>query len=520
MRSLNAGAIRNAQRMIRSAALYDAEGDYVAAAKVCARAVSLLRNLRPGKQVGVVLQHALQALGRVRLAQGQYSEAESLLKESLEIAQRRPGRNLLEVAWALNELAACYKHMARYPEAGQLYQQALSIAESALGPNHHEVATIYHNLGDLEHAASNPERGEPFARRALRIHVRTLGPEHPAVAADEASLAALLDQQRKYDEAICLYGRALSIFERDHGPEHAEVAVILNNLAAIFVVKGRGEEAERLYRRALAIKKKLLGQNHPDVAVTLNNLAMLLQVRRRYSEARTLFLRAIRMFEKYYGTEHPQVAACSQNYSRLLQKMKLPDEARRHKRLSRSILSRVEQLSGGGPAVTATINPAFSCFRLSVMESKIHRWGVFAGERIPPGRKVIEYTGKRISLRAARRRRDGALDYLFRLDERNVIDGTVGGSGAEYINHSCEPNLSTRRLRSHIFYFSRRLIAPGEELTVDYRFSPFAPAVPCLCGSASCRGRINLTRRQYSILRRSIGAKVRRKQVSLRSAAS
>jgi tetratricopeptide (TPR) repeat protein len=467
MRFLNSRSILNARRMIRSAAPYEAERNYVAAAKVCARAVAALRRERSSREIDIALHRALHTFGRVRLAQGLYSEAESLLKESLDLARRRLGPNHLKVVWALNELATCYKHMARYREAGELYQRALSIAESAPGPNHPEVATIYRNLGDLEHAAGNPERGEPFARRALRMHVRTLGPEHPAVAADQASLAALLDQQRKYDEAMCLYGRALSIFERVHGPEHPDVAVILNNLAAIYAMKGRGEEAERFYRRALGLKRKLLGNNHPDIAVTLNNLAMLLKVQRKYSQAQLVFIRAIRIFEKYYGTEHPKVAACLQNYSGLLQKMKLTDEARRLKRQSRSILSRVEQLRGGGPAVTATINPAFSCFHLSVRESRIHRWGVYAGEYIPPRRKVIEYTGKRISLRAARRRGGGSLDYLFRLDGSTVIDGTVGGSGAEYINHSCDPNLGTRRIRGHICYFSIRPIALGEELTVD-----------------------------------------------------
>ena len=55
----------------------------------------------------------------------------------------------------------------------------------------------------------------------------------------------------------------------------------------------------------------------------------------------------------------------------------------------------------------------------------------------------------------------------------------VGGSGAEYINHSCDPNLKTRKIGQHIFYFSKRPIAAGEELSVDYKFSRSAERVPC-----------------------------------------
>jgi SET domain-containing protein len=68
----------------------------------------------------------------------------------------------------------------------------------------------------------------------------------------------------------------------------------------------------------------------------------------------------------------------------------------------------------------------------------------------------------------------------------------VGGSGAEIINHSCEPNLRASIRQGHILYFSKRAIRPGEELTVDYRFSDEIERVRCACGARGCRGVINL----------------------------
>jgi uncharacterized protein len=130
---------------------------------------------------------------------------------------------------------------------------------------------------------------------------------------------------------------------------------------------------------------------------------------------------------------------------------------------------------------------------MKLARSKIHRWGVYSTERIPAGRKVIEYTGERINRRETKRRAEGTdLIYLFTLDAYWTIDGSVGGSGAEFINHSCEPNLVSRILKGHILYMSCRSIAPGEELTVDYRFDKKVERVDCLCGAKSCRGTINL----------------------------
>ena len=139
-----------------------------------------------------------------------------------------------------------------------------------------------------------------------------------------------------------------------------------------------------------------------------------------------------------------------------------------------------------------TIDPRYACFALSIRESRIHRRGVYAEERIPARRKVIEYTGERISRRETKRRGDGPVTYLFTLDDYWTLDGAYGGSGAEIINHSCDPNLRSWNFRGHILYMSRRVIHRGEELTVDYRFSKDIETVACRCGAKTCRGTINL----------------------------
>src|SRR6267142_2633822 len=118
-----------------------------------------------------------------------------------------------------------------------------------------------------------------------------------------------------------------------------------------------------------------------------------------------------------------------------------------------------------------SINPKYACFKLSIRQSSIHRRGVYAEEHIPARRKVIEYTGEKISRRETKRRGDGDITYLFTIDDYWTLDGAFGGSGAEIINHSCDPNLYAWNFHKHILYMSKRVIQRGEELTVDYRFS-------------------------------------------------
>src|ERR1700693_4238607 len=121
------------------------------------------------------------------------------------------------------------------------------------------------------------------------------------------------------------------------------------------------------------------------------------------------------------------------------------------------------------------IAPRFSRYRLRVDSSSIHQKGVFAAESIPAAKKVIEYTGQLLTWaqaikleRTLEKRGAPKNDYLAQLNRNWIINGAVRGSGAELINHSCQPNLSPRRIGGHLFYFSRRRIRQGEELAGEY----------------------------------------------------
>ena len=135
------------------------------------------------------------------------------------------------------------------------------------------------------------------------------------------------------------------------------------------------------------------------------------------------------------------------------------------------------------------LDPAASKFNLKIRRSRIHRYGVVTLEKIPKRTRVIEYTGERISRREVSRRLEGEFTYIFLLNSYWGIDGAVNGSGAEIINHSCEPNLEAHIIEErHIYYVSLRAIKAGEELTVDYSFDPNQDPHKCHCGTKTCRG--------------------------------
>jgi uncharacterized protein len=126
-------------------------------------------------------------------------------------------------------------------------------------------------------------------------------------------------------------------------------------------------------------------------------------------------------------------------------------------------------------------------FRLRIGRSRIHRYGVFALEDIPLGREVIEYTGRKLSLDQAALLKAPHDDYLVGPFHGQGINGSVGGSGAQFINHSCDPNLTWQRRKGRLFFYSRKPIRAGQELTMYFSHPIKARLVPCVCGARNCR---------------------------------
>jgi SET domain-containing protein len=159
---------------------------------------------------------------------------------------------------------------------------------------------------------------------------------------------------------------------------------------------------------------------------------------------------------------------------------------------------------------------------IAVRKSRIHGTGVFARKNIPAGTRIIEYVGDRITKRESDRRYQIAWDraqngngdegivYIFTLNKRHDIDGSVSWNTAKYINHSCDPNCETDILRGHIWIIATRDIRRGEEISYNYGYDfDSYEDHPCRCGSKNCVGYI-LAEEHWPKLKRKLGHRRRK----------
>jgi len=114
--------------------------------------------------------------------------------------------------------------------------------------------------------------------------------------------------------------------------------------------------------------------------------------------------------------------------------------------------------------------------------------GLFATKPIKKGSPIIHYTGPLLD---CRKKEDDAVDnkYLFEINNRWTIDGSVRKNIARYINHACKPNAEPDVMprKRKVLIRATKNIQPGEEINYDYGTNYFkAYLTPLGCKCTSC----------------------------------
>jgi F/Y-rich N-terminus/SET domain/PHD-like zinc-binding domain/F/Y rich C-terminus len=181
--------------------------------------------------------------------------------------------------------------------------------------------------------------------------------------------------------------------------------------------------------------------------------------------------------------------------------------------------------------------------RLVAKRSHIHGWGLFTKIDIAKNDPIVEYMGEVIRQPVADKREkqydvsgEGSC-YMFRLDLNRIVDATMIGCMARFMNHACTPNAYAKIItvdtpemgtERKIVVFANRDIAASEEITCklpcavvvlvatsylwsfgtflnsccysflntstisdDYKFPVEDGSLRCTCGSPNCIGRLN-----------------------------
>jgi uncharacterized protein len=139
--------------------------------------------------------------------------------------------------------------------------------------------------------------------------------------------------------------------------------------------------------------------------------------------------------------------------------------------------------------------------------------GLFATKPIKKGSKIIRYFGPLLD---SKKKKDDAIEnkYLFELNNRWTIDGSVRKNIARYINHACKPNAESdvKPRKRKVIIRAIKNIEPGEEINYDYGtdyFKAYLKPIGCKC--ESCEKKRKKKRAEARAEKARLKAKAERK---------
>jgi uncharacterized protein len=141
--------------------------------------------------------------------------------------------------------------------------------------------------------------------------------------------------------------------------------------------------------------------------------------------------------------------------------------------------------------------------------------GLFATKPIRKGTKIIRYFGRLLD---SRKKDEDAIEnkYLFELNDRWTIDGSIRKNVARYINHACKPNAESdvKPRKRKVFIRAIKDIEPGEEINYDYGtdyFKAYLKPIGCKC--EACEKKRKKKRAEARAERLRLKAKAERKAI-------
>ncbi len=201
----------------------------------------------------------LHTLGELRVVEGDFSRAESLLREAMfRIRDANDNRKLkprpILAANVASSLGYLYDRWGKSDKAREWYASSLRMAEEGGFLRSDLGASVSNNLGMLDKKAGALAEAEFHYRRSLQLFDEFKGGDSAEVAAVANNLGVLLYTMSRLPEALSLHEKALAIRQRLHNPVSGEgfrdLCQTWQNMAAVFKAQGNLDKTATLLRQA------------------------------------------------------------------------------------------------------------------------------------------------------------------------------------------------------------------------------------------------------------------------------
>ena len=263
---------------------------------------------------------SLNRLGFFEYTSGNLKDAESFLRQALELRRKQVGIDTADYAESANDLALFGRDTGRLSEAKGLAEEAIAIRKRIFGDRHSVVAETLNTLGGIHGGLGEYDLAISRFEEARAIHEAQPGPrdfseEYGTLC---VNLAGTYHRVGKYAQAEALFEKGLEVLREKPGVNHPAYAVSLVGFAYLQADLGHYALAEKVYAESGRLMLEQLGEQHQNYPAFLNNRAALYYALGNLTAAESDYRKSLELKRKIFNPDAPTIGASLRNLARLV----------------------------------------------------------------------------------------------------------------------------------------------------------------------------------------------------------
>jgi CHAT domain-containing protein len=244
---------------------------------------------------------------RVLLANGDYTEAERVGQRAHRIAVKTYSESSTKAAPTHKILADLYSILGDYDKAEDHVEKSMASQEKQFGRNHIEVAKSLSQLALIKfYKGDNRKQVEKLMLESREIMAQRLGKENPQYAEILKNVAVLYISEKKFDIAFNSLTVAEQIWKSKTGSKNNI------NLASIYTLTGdvyyqtkNYKRAEEFYIKSKDLYEKFFSVTHPEYVKVLSKLSKVYYMQKDYKRSKRYIEESLGNYEKFIQVLFP-----------------------------------------------------------------------------------------------------------------------------------------------------------------------------------------------------------------------
>ncbi len=248
--------------------------------------------------------------GQIALAQGEYTQAESIAQRANKIAITAYGDISTKTAPTQILFSDIYYTLGDYDKAETNITKALTSQQKQFGREHIEVARSISQLALIKfHKGGKEKEVEKLLLEAKEITAKKLGTNNPLYAEVMKNIAVLYISEKRYDLAFNSLTVAEQIWrEKTGNKNNINAASIFTLTGDVYYQQKNYDQAESFYNQAKKLYADYFSKTHPEYVKVLSKLSRVEYMKKNYKQSKQLIEEALGNYENFIKLYFPALS--------------------------------------------------------------------------------------------------------------------------------------------------------------------------------------------------------------------